>query len=221
MMRIMPAAVLALFAANTFAVGPFTPAQCTGTVVNLKGDVTSKPASLDDPNAPTGCGDAAILGGLPDVGADSPSSPPTCLRIDVSGTVKASGYSMLTSVGLVPQTGAATPFCFYVPLNGPGDETRGCAVNLGGGPVPVPPTSAGLQGFTSQAALTGRVQGNKYQGTVYTKDTGTITADGFVGQILLIVGGTGSFAGATGRVAVAGQEVGGSATYTGHICIAS
>jgi hypothetical protein len=106
MMRIMPAAVLALFAANTFAVGPFTPAQCTGTVVNLKGDVTSKPASLDDPNAPAGCGDAAILGGL----GDTPLDGPICLRIDVSGTVKASGYSVLTTVPLFPES--ATPSCF-------------------------------------------------------------------------------------------------------------
>jgi hypothetical protein len=206
MMRIMPAAVLALFAANTFAVDPFTPAQCTGTVVNLKGDVTSKPASLNDPTAPTGCAEAASIGDQP----YPPSGPFTCLRIDVSGTVKASGYSVLTSVQLFPES--ATPFCFL-------DVTRGCAVNPGGGPGPFPPTSAGLQGFTSQAALTGRVQGNKYQGTVHTKDTGYITADGFVGQVLLIVGGTGSFEGATGRVAVAGQEVGGSAIYTGHICI--
>jgi hypothetical protein len=93
-------------------------------------------------------------------------------------------------------------------------------VSPGGGPGPFPPNSAGLQGFTSQAALTGSVQGKKYTGKVYTKDTGYITPDGFVGQVLLIVGGTDSFAGATGRVAVAGQEVGGSATYTGHICIA-
>jgi len=218
MMRLMPAAVLALFAANTFAADPFpfTPAACKGTVVNLKGEVSSKPASSNDPEDFAGCGDAATLGG----GGDTPLSPVTCLRIDVSGTVKASGYSVLTSVGLFspipPPNGdtATTPFCF--PLDG----TRGCGVDTGGGPVPVPLTSAGLQGFTSQAALTGGVQGRRYEGKVYTKDTGYITADGFVGQILLVVGGTDSFAGATGRVAVAGQEVGGSASYTGHICIA-
>jgi len=210
MMRIMPAAVLALFAANSLAANPFTPADCKekgGTVVNLSGVVSSKPASSTDSVDLAGCAEAMALGGL---GADTPLMPVTCLRIDVSGTVKASGYSVLTSVGVVsllgsPPATATTPFCFQ-------ELTRGC--------VPVPPATAGLQGFTSQAALSGRVQGNKYEGKVYTKDTGYITADGFVGQILLILGGTDSFERATGRVAVAGQEVGGSATYTGHICIA-
>src|SRR5215471_9414918 len=157
MMRIMPAAVLALFAANSVAAGPFTPADCKGTVVNLSGVVSSKPASFNDPDAPAGCGDAATM-----PGADIPLSPLTCLRIDVSGTVKASGYSVLTSVDVISQSGTAkTPFCFP-------DGTRGCAMDGGSGPVPVPSTSAGLQGFTSQAALTGRVQGSKYQGKVYT-----------------------------------------------------
>ena len=221
MMRIMPAAALALFAANTIAAeSSSAAAECTGTVVNLKGVVTSTPASPSDPAALAGCYNAAVLGGLPV--ADPPLDPPVCLRIDVSGTVKASGYSMLTRVPVFSADGpATTPFCFYLPPSGPGDATRGCGVDVGGATVPFPPSSAGLQGFTSQAALTGSVLGKKYEGTVYTKDTGYITADGFVGQVLLLVGGTGSFVGATGRVAVAGQEVGGFADYTGHICVAS
>ena len=198
MMRILPAAVLTLFAANTFAAGPSAPAACQGTVVNVNGVVSSTPANPTDSDDLAGCAEAVALGGF---GPDHAQLPLTCLRIDVSGTVKASGHSVLTNVPL--SGGGNTPFCLP-------DGTRGCD----------PLTSAGLQGFTSQAALTGRVHGNKYQGKVYTKDTGYITPDGFVGQILLVVGGTGDFAGATGRVAVAGQEVGGSASYTGRICIA-
>ena len=219
MIRVNLAAIIALVAANTFATGnPYSPAGCSGTVVPINGVVSSTPASSTDPGAAAGCLDAAVLGGL---SPDPLVNPPVCLRIDVSGTVKASGYSMLTQVPIFSAGGVATtPFCFFVPPPaGPGgDATRGCSAVVGGSPVPS--TSAGLQGFTSQAALTGRVNGNRYQGTVYTKDTGYITADGFVGQILLIVGGTGDFNGATGRVGVAGQEVGDYATYTGHVCIA-
>jgi hypothetical protein len=69
--------------------------------------------------------------------------------------------------------------------------------------------------------MRGTVRGNRYAGTLYTKDTGIITADFFVGQVVLIVGGTDDFEDATGRIAVAGQELGGSpgAFYTGHICV--
>src|SRR5947208_15161998 len=97
MMRIMPAVALALFAANTIAAErSLVSAGCRGTVVNLNGVVTSKPASLTDPAALAGCYDAAFLGGLSV--ADTPLDPSVCLRIDVSGTVKASGYSMLTRI---------------------------------------------------------------------------------------------------------------------------
>ena len=93
-----------------------------GTVVNLSGVVSSKPASSTDSVDLAGRAEAMALGGL---GADTPLMPVTCLRIDVSGTVKASGYSVLTSVGVVsllgsPPATATTPFCFQ-------ELTRGCA----------------------------------------------------------------------------------------------
>jgi hypothetical protein len=223
MLRVASSAAIVLLAMNSLAQAnpfPYSPASCAGTVLSINGVVTSTPANPADPAARAGCQDAKILGELSyengDPIADPVLDPPLCLRIDASGSVKASGYSQLTSVEAQDEQGASavTPFCF------PFDPTRGCGVpQPDGSTLPYPATSAGLTGFTSQVALVGSVQGNKYRGTFYTKDTGYITADGFVGQVLLIVGGTNDFAGATGRVAVAGQEVGGFATYTGHVCI--
>ena len=200
------AAVIVLFTANGVVMGnSYAPDGCVGTVVNIAGVVTSRPANLSNSTDVAGCL------ALKDAG-DLPMEPLVCLRISVSGTVKASGYSVLTRVPLVAADGSVgtTPFCF------PTDQTRGC-VDAGG--TPFPPTSAGMQGVSSKARLTGTVLGRKYSGTVLTKDQGFITPDGFVGQILLIEGGTGSFEGATGRAAVAGQEIGGVAYYTGHICV--
>src|SRR4051794_18585980 len=115
MMRIVGAVACSLCVTNLFAAtNPYQPAACTGTVVPINGVVTSRPPT--DLNDNIACLTAAANLGL---------SPPTayaCLRIDVSGTVKASGYSVLTSVpavSLVAGT-AATPLCF------PGDATRGC-----------------------------------------------------------------------------------------------
>jgi hypothetical protein len=199
---------IALLAGHTVAEGnPYTPEGCTGTVVNVKGVITSRPANPNDPTELQAC---SVVAGT---GDDAPQDPLVCLRVDVSGSVKASGYSVLTSVPLSDgMSFLNTPFCF------PLDPERGCAEAVGS--PSIPEGSAGLQGFTSKAVLTGRVRGRKYEGTVYTKDQGYITADGFIGQILLVVGGTGDFEGATGRAAIGGQEVGGFASYTGHICVA-
>jgi hypothetical protein len=80
-----------------------------------------------------------------------------------------------------------------------------------------------VAGFTSQAVLTGSVGllRKKKSGTIFTKDTGTSAPNPngvVVGQVLKIVGGTGDFSGATGTIAVAGQEVGALAVYTGELC---
>jgi len=224
MMRIMPAAALALFAVNTFAQSQyFTPEVCTNagrTVVPVNGVVTSTLAN--DPNDVVGCAQAAtFLEGLSD-----PVIPVEvggiCLKHQISGTVKASGYSRLTLVFPVfslsiPGLQAATPFCFYKGVSG--DPTRGCTDNQGVVPVPDPPNSGGLQGFTSQAVYTGSVNGKKYQGMLYTKDTGYATPDGFSAQIVLVVGGTDSFENASGRIGASGQQINGFALYNGFLCI--
>ncbi len=95
---------------------------------------------------------------------------------------------------------------------------------LGFPPVPPFPNSdrGNLTGFTSQAVLTGRLKG--LRGSLYTKDTGYIVPDpdpatgAWVGQVLIIVGGTGGFENATGTISVAGKEVGGWANYSGFVC---
>ncbi len=84
---------------------------------------------------------------------------------------------------------------------------------------------ADLTVFTSNASLTGKIR--NYSGTLYTMDTGVITqptppgGEQTVGQVLKIVGGSpgSDFEGASGTIAVAGQEVGGGAFYTGEVCV--
>ena len=174
---------------------------------------------------------------------------PTCLTIQTSGAIRMTGHSQLTSVpifGYYPAganllvdsadwfwaaplvdvpggSEATTPACFADPDPASGGALdssgaiRGCSINT----PPRPTDSAGLNVFTSQVAIHGSVAG-RYRGTLYTKDTGITTGDIFVGQVLLVVGGTGDFEYATGRIAVAGQELGGGppgAFYTGHICL--
>jgi len=125
-----------------------------------------------------------------------------CLTIRGFGTAQFSGVSGLTTVGVGnPQAGnSATP--------------------LGFAPATV---RSGLTVFTSQAVLNGQVYAGRklLKGTLYTKDTGVIElapTSGKVGQILKIVGGGGDFAGASGTITVAGQELGGFAFYSGEVC---
>jgi hypothetical protein len=120
---------------------------------------------------------------------------------------------------------ATTPACFADPdpaSGGAPDSSaaiRGCSINSAD---PIPEYSAGLNLFTDQAVLHGSVR-RMHDCTLYTKGTGVTTADILVGEVLLVVGGEGDdCGGATGRIAVAGQELGGGppgAFYTGHICL--
>lgn len=135
-----------------------------------------------------------------------------CFAIKGEGKAKFSGFSGLTAVLVANQVlpgATTTPLIFPTAYSPPPDQT----------PIGV---RAGLSVFTSQAKLTGRVKDRS--GTLYTKDTGAIIGEGFpgqgmVGQVLKIVGGTGDFEDASGTIAVAGQEVGGAAFYTGEVCV--
>lgn len=129
---------------------------------------------------------------------------PVCFRISGKGKAKIEGahsFSRLTTDVAANQLyqAAVTPLVF--PPQAPGNPR------------------ADLTVFTSSASLTGKVRHLK--GTLHTRDTGVITAGGIVGQVLKIVGGpAGSdFENATGTLAVAGQEVGGAAVYTGEVCV--
>ncbi len=132
--------------------------------------------------------------------------PGSCFALTGKGKAKFTGFSGLTIAGVnqIPnfdQPATATPLIF------PGDPIRS----------PDPLNNDYLTVFTSNAVLTGKLRNLK--GTLYTQDTGAITADGVVGQVLKIVGGTDGFDGAYGTIAVAGQEVGGAALYTGEVCV--
>lgn len=132
-----------------------------------------------------------------------------CFTIKGKGKAKFEGYSGLTAVPVAnppppnesPVPVATTPLIF-----------------------PVLGVRSGLSVFTSQATLTGKLVTGR-SGTLYTKDSGVITLPEtpggvqIVGQVLKIVGGTEDFAGATGTIAVAGEEVGGAAFYTGEVCV--
>lgn len=142
----------------------------------------------------------------PDISLTALTGEPFCLSVTGWGNARFAGVSELTSVFVFDALGgyASTPLGF------PFDPVRG-----------------DLEGFSSQAMLETRFRG--LRGTLYTKDTGFITSltssetPGFVGQIIRVVGGDGDFAGATGQIGVAGQEVGGApgeaAFYNGRVCL--
>lgn len=134
-----------------------------------------------------------------------PFLPPqnVCLDIKGFGVAQFAGSSGLTSVVAASQ---------FPPAWLPGAGAAATPLVFSSGVR----SSSGLAVFTSQAVLEGKLHG--LEGKLYTKDTGVITSDGIVGQVLKIVGGSLDFKGATGTIAVAGQEVGGLASYSGEVC---
>jgi hypothetical protein len=172
-------------------------AQIPQTVTNLC------PAGVVDPEQPQNFVPGMCLPEIILPGEFFPRNP-VCFRISGKGKARiraADSYSRLTTEVAANEQGqfAATPLVF--------------PPQVAGNP------RADLTAFTSNASLTGRVR--NLQGTLWTRDTGVITADGIVGQVLKVVGGPpgSDFERATGTLAVAGQEVGGAAFYTGEICV--
>lgn len=134
--------------------------------------------------------------------ADPGLDPATvCFVTHGYGTARFSGHSGFTAVPVAGSdlNGTATPLLFPTQPGG---------------------VRSTLSGFTSQAALSGTLGlgRKKRSGTLFTKDTGTTTQRGVVGQLIMIVGGDRDFEGASGTIAVAGQELGGYALYTGEVC---
>ena len=127
------------------------------------------------------------------------ASSPVCFAIWGTGTAQFSGVAGLTSVAIqgADSQVSVTPLAY-----------------VGG-------ARSTITGFTAQAVLNGTmvIGRKKVAGTLYTKDAGVIGADGRVGEILKIVGGSGGLENASGTIAVAGQEVGGVAIYTGEVCL--
>ena len=139
------------------------------------------------------------------------SSVPVCFTLKGEGKAKFNGFSGLISVFVSTPPPPGLPPVGVTPLIFPGAPTD---------------ARSNIMVFTSNAVLTGKLVTGR-SGTLYTQDTGAITPYipisptdvQMVGQILKIVGGTGGFDGASGTIAVAGQEVGGAAFYTGEICV--
>lgn len=130
-----------------------------------------------------------------------PDAPGACVAVSGTGTAQFAGVAGLTSVGAQGLIGSTvTPLAYEAR---PGEARQG------------------VTGFTAQTALSGAVWlgRKKAVGTLYTKDTGVIGPDGKVGEILRIVGGTRDLQNASGTIAVAGQEMGGLAIYTGEVCL--
>jgi hypothetical protein len=139
----------------------------------------------------------AFLGAPPGPGAP----PPVCFSAVGTGTVQFSGFSGLTTVPVAGVDGNVTvaPLVYPIPSVGLRSSARA---------------------FTSQSVLNSKIAvgRDRKSGTLFTKDTGNITNDGKAAEIIMIAGGTGGFAGASGTIEVAGQELGGFAVYTGTIC---
>ena len=175
------------------------------TCFPVSGVVTSVPSDFEN------C--LGIAERFSDQGVNTDTPLGACFQVRGRGApgVEFEGFSEFTSVvaaSAVPNGGvAATPLTFAFT-----DITR-----------------ANLLGFTSQAALTGKIR--NLRGTILTKDTGYIAAldpsvtdilqaeEQIVGQVLNIVGGEGDFADAYGAIGVAGEELGGFAQFTGQICV--
>ncbi len=148
-----------------------------------------------------------------------------CLDIKGSGVAHFHGSSGLTAVQVGNWTPPGQP-PFYPLAIPPTATDPGYPTASPINPFGTTPLNFGsgvrstLTVFTSQAVLVGKLHGLK--GTLYTKDTGVITplsaTAAMVGQVLKIVGGRGDFEGASGTIAVAGEEVGGRASYTGEVC---
>jgi len=143
---------------------------------------------------------------------ENASPTPVCFRITGKGKARILGDKSFSRLTVVPVVDPFAPALTATPLVFPLRED---------------PSNerANLSVFTSNASLTGKIR--SYSGTLYTRDTGVITEptapDGeqTVGQVLKIVGGSpgSDFEGATGTIAVAGQEVGSGAFYTGEVCV--
>lgn len=211
------ASLCILFASTAYGFGG-------GSCIPVTGVVQSVP----DPT----CGVLSAMNGWPQ--SEAPDQflaalPPTpgvgpgdvCLAIKGFGTAQFSGFSGLTAVPVgnwtPSQTGPTTPFVPLAPTSSTLNPYGATPFNFATG------VRAGLTVFTSQAVLKGKVYAGRklLEGSLYTKDTGVIElapTGGKVGQILKIVGGNGAFAGASGTITVAGQELGGFAFYSGEVC---
>lgn len=135
--------------------------------------------------------------------AQLPGAEPAavCFAASGTGTVQFKGLSGLTTVPVVGADGSVT----YSPLIYPGAPNS---------------ARSGLTSFTAQGVLSGKLKlaNINKSGTLFTKDTGIFGSDGKAGELIKIVGGTDDFQGASGTIAVAGQEIGGLAVFTGSIC---
>lgn len=127
------------------------------------------------------------------VGNPDPTGNPACFRVLVFGSLSGTGYAGLTAEAL-QFGGTATPATLHE--------------------WPAPPT------LPTRLVLTARSTLQLAGGSIQTRDTNLIdTASGTITEQIMITGGDGAYAGATGALVILGDSLGKPAPITGRVCV--
>ena len=127
------------------------------------------------------------------VGNPDPTGSPACFTVKVTGPLASTGYAGLTSEAL-QFGGTATPATLHE--------------------WPSPPFVPTRLVLTARATLADKT------GTLQTRDTNIIDlATGTVTEQIIITGGDGAYAGASGAIAVLGNSIGKPAPIAGLLCV--
>lgn len=127
------------------------------------------------------------------VGNPDPTGSPACFTVKVTGPLASTGYAGLTSEAL-QFGGTATPATLHE--------------------WPSPPFAPTRLVLTARATLADKT------GTLQTRDTNIIDlATGTVTEQIIITGGDGAYAGASGAIAVLGNSIGKPAPIAGLLCV--
>ncbi|MBK8481165.1 MAG: hypothetical protein IPL40_08310 [Proteobacteria bacterium] len=175
---------------------PLPTESATESAAALSGDTSCKHVGGVVMLLPEPAGKCTISTKLPGptyVGNPDPTGNPACFRVFVFGSLNGSGYAGLTAEAL-QFGGTATPATLHE--------------------WPAPPTLPTRLVLTARSAL-------KFSGgSIQTRDTNLIdTATGTITEQIMITGGDGAYAGATGALVILGDSLGKPAPITGRICV--
>lgn len=127
------------------------------------------------------------------VGNPDPTGSPACFTVKVTGPLASTGYAGLTSEAL-QFGGTATPATLHE--------------------WPSPPFAPTRLVLTARATLADA------KGSLQTRDTNIIDlATGTVTEQIIITGGDGAYAGASGAIAVLGNSIGKPVPIAGLLCV--